>query len=186
MREAYEPQLPIRTDRLVLRALTEADAGALLAYRSLPEVCRWLPFAPMTAAQISARLAGSWRSFALTGNGTACTLGVEHDGVLVGDVMLVAGDETADVAELGWVFSPEHAGNGYATEAARELLRLAFDGLGVHRVIARMDPENDASAAVAMRLGMRAEALMIEDEQIDGVWLDTLYFALLEREYRAG
>ena len=40
------------TDRLRLRPLTAADTGALLTYRGDPEVCRYLPFPPMDAAEI--------------------------------------------------------------------------------------------------------------------------------------
>ena len=117
---------------------------------------------------------------------TALRLGIEADGVLVGDIVLfVTGAAEDEAVELGWVLAPEHEGHGYATEAARALLAVAFDGLGAHRVIARMDPQHDGSAAVATRLGMRREALLIENELIKGEWLDTLYFALLEREHRA-
>ena len=38
-------------------------------------------------------------------------------------------------AELGWVIAPEHAGQGYATEAAPELLRISFEDLGLRRVV---------------------------------------------------
>jgi RimJ/RimL family protein N-acetyltransferase len=47
-----------------------------------------------------------------------------------------------------------------------------------------MHPGNDASAKVAARLGMRREALLVEDERVKGEWRDTLFFAILEREWR--
>jgi RimJ/RimL family protein N-acetyltransferase len=186
VRDAYEPELPIRTERLVLRRMTDADAPALTAYRSLPEVCRFLPFEPMTEQEVREKLRDRWASLVLDGPGSALRLGIEVDGTLVGDIVLfVSGASEDETVELGWVLAPEHEGHGYATEAARALLPVAFDGLGAHRVIARMDPQHVGSAAVATRLGMRREALLIENEFIKGQWLDTLYFALLEREYRA-
>ena len=48
-----------------------------------------------------------------------------------------------------------------------------------------MDPENAASAAVAHRIGMRRESLAVEDELVKGEWVDTLYYAMLEREFRS-
>jgi RimJ/RimL family protein N-acetyltransferase len=80
---------------------------------------------------------------------------------------------------------PEHSGRGYATEAAQAILRLAFDGIGLHRVMARLDERNDASARVCQRLGMRQEARLVENEWLKGEWTNELDFAILDREWRA-
>ena len=61
-------------------------------------------------------------------------------------------------AELGWVIAPEHTGQGYATEAAEELLRLSFEDLGLRRVVAQCFTDNLASWKLMERLGMRREA----------------------------
>ena len=60
------------------------------------------------------------------------------------------GDE---VAEIGYFLEPEYWGRGYATDAARLLIELAFE-LNARRVIATCDEENQASAAVMQRCGM--------------------------------
>lgn len=54
------PAYPIRTERLLLRPLTVSDVDALLAYRSRPDVCRYVPFEPMDRQLIRERLAGQW------------------------------------------------------------------------------------------------------------------------------
>ena len=63
------------------------------------------------------------------------------------------------------------------------LLGLAFDDLGLHRVIARVDARNDASARLARRLGMRQEAYLVRNEWFKDEWTDELDFALLEEEW---
>lgn len=65
------------------------------------------------------------------------------------------------------------------------LLRLAFDELGLRRVVARIDERNEASANVARRLGMRLEAHLVENECFKGEWVGELDFAILDREWRA-
>jgi RimJ/RimL family protein N-acetyltransferase len=82
------------------------------------------------------------------------------------------------------VFDPSFAGRGYATEAARAMLGLAFDGLGLHRVVARLDERNEGSAKVARRLGMRQEARLVHNEIFKGEWSTELGFALLAAEWR--
>ncbi len=101
MRESVEPRLPIRTERLLLRPLTERDVQALHTYRSDPEVCRFLPFEPMSEAEILTKVQDHWRSQALGPEGSATRLGIEADGLLVGDVVLFVTSRIAQTAELG-------------------------------------------------------------------------------------
>lgn len=187
MREATTPRLPLRTARLELRRLTAGDRDALLAYRSDPETCRFLPFRPQTAEEVAAYLATRAARTALEGTDGSLSFGVAlpNGGALLGDLIVFVRDREQECLEVGWVFAPEHRGHGYAAEAAAALLGFAFDEVGAHRVVARMDPANTASGRVADRIGMRREALLVENERVKGVWSDTLHFAILEREWRA-
>src|SRR5690606_11607771 len=96
---------------------------------------------------------------ALYDEGQALSLAAElaDTGVVVGDLTLFWHSRTHRHGEIGFVFNPAYHGRGLATEAARELLRLGFDELGLHRVTARCDARNIRSAAVMERLGMRRE-----------------------------
>ncbi|MEV0715687.1 GNAT family protein [Asanoa sp. NPDC050611] len=181
------PTYPVRTERLLLRPLTDADTDALLAYRSLPDVCRYVPFAPMDKAVITERLAGMWSVTSLTDEGQALTLGIElaATGELVGDVVLFFHSRTHRGGEIGYVVNPAFEGNGYATEAARALLKLGFEDLGLHRNVGRIDERNEPSAKVLRRLGMRAEARLVQNEWFKGEWSTELDFAMLAEEWRA-
>jgi RimJ/RimL family protein N-acetyltransferase len=57
--------------------------------------------------------------------------------------------------ELGYALLPEFRGAGYATEAVRAVLSIAFEALDVPCVRARCNLDNDASARVLARCGMR-------------------------------
>lgn len=59
--------------------------------------------------------------------------------------------------ELGWMLAPEHQGKGYATEAARTLLRHAFEVLDQPHVISLIHPDNAPSRRVADKLGEKVE-----------------------------
>ena len=182
---ALRPTYPLRTARLLLRPLTAADTDDLLEYRSLPEVCRYVPFFPMDRVAVAQKLAESWARTEITGEGQGVILGVEvaETGRLVGDVNLFLHSLEHRSGEVGWVQSPHHSGQGYATEAAHAILHLAFDDLKVHRVTARVDARNLASIRLAQRLGMRQEALLLQNEWFKGGWSDEIDFALLESEW---
>ncbi|MGH2884956.1 MAG: GNAT family N-acetyltransferase, partial [Solirubrobacteraceae bacterium] len=149
--------------------------------------CRFVPFTPMDQDVITERLSGVWSRNDITAEGDSLTLGVElsGSGELIGDVVLFLRSVEHRGGEVGWVFHPDHGGLGYGTEAAHALLHLAFDGLGLHRVIARIDPRNDASLRLAERLGMRREAHLIANEWFKGAWSDEIDLALLEHEWSA-
>jgi len=59
--------------------------------------------------------------------------------------------------EVGYHLLPAHRGRGLATEAARGVMRYAFDELGAQRVISIILPDNSASIAVALRNGLVRE-----------------------------
>jgi RimJ/RimL family protein N-acetyltransferase len=184
---SLRPTYPVRGERLLLRPLAVSDADALLAYRSREDVCRYVPFEPMSRDDILERIAGQWARTELTDEGQSLTLGaqVADTGELVGDVILFWHSREHAGGELGYVFNPALGGRGYATEAASLMLRLGFEGLGLHRIVARIDERNEASVRLARRLGMRQEARLVSNELFKGEWSNELDFAMLADEWYA-
>jgi RimJ/RimL family protein N-acetyltransferase len=180
------PAYPLLTDRILLRPLDPTrDVAAVHAYQSRPDVCRYIPYEPRSREEVAAKLASARST--LTAQGQALWLAVvlRETDELIGDVLLFWHSAEHRGGEIGYVLNPTHQGRGYVTEACRVLLALAFDGLGLHRVMARVDARNDASARVLRRLGMRQESHLRENEWFKGEWSDELDFAMLEDEWRA-
>ncbi|MEV7468439.1 GNAT family protein [Streptomyces kronopolitis] len=183
----YTPDYPIRTARLDLRPVTHDDLAAIHAYQRLPEVCRYLYWGPFDEAGSRASVAAKAARTTLRESGDVLQLAVvvRASGVLAGDVTFVWKSLEHRQGGIGYVFHPDHAGHGYATEASRALLRLGFEELGLHRVQAELDGRNTASARVLERLGMRREGHLRENEFLDGEWADEVVYAMLAREWRA-
>ena len=91
--------------------------------------------------------------------------------------------------EIGYVFDPQHWGNGYATEACGALLRELFVDRSAHRVVAHCDPRNARSWALLERLGFRREAHLRSaasfavDDAGRPIWHDAFGYALLSDEW---
>jgi RimJ/RimL family protein N-acetyltransferase len=181
------PDFPITTARLVLRAFVPDDLDALFAFQSRDDVARYLYWGPRTRAESHTALAQRVHATTLVREGDFLAVAVQRadTGQLIGDLNLAWLSEEHRRGEIGFVFHPDHHGRGYATEASTEVLRMGFEGLGLHRVIGRCDARNTASAATMRRLGMRREAHLRENEVVKGEWTDELVFAVLEHEWRA-
>ena len=177
------PLLPRRTARLVLRPFRAGDEADALAYRGRADVCRYIPAEPLDPADAGQFVADRAGATSITADGGAIILAVEHGGRVIGDVVLKAGQLADRQAEVGWSLHPEHQGRGYATEAAREVIGMAFTDLGMHRAWAQLDPRNAASARVCERLGMRQEAHFREDIWFKGGWGSTDVYAILASEW---
>jgi RimJ/RimL family protein N-acetyltransferase len=146
-----------------------------------------VPFEPMSRDDIIERLAGQWARTELTDEGQSLTLGAQvgETSELVGDVVLFWRSRADAGGELGYVFNPASGGHGYATEAANVMLGLGFEGLGLHRIVARIDERNESSVRLARRLGMRQEARLVRNEFFKGEWSTELDFAMLADEWYA-
>lgn len=178
------PDYPLKTDRLVLRPFEPGDLDDLHAYRSDPDVCRYLYSEPGTVEDSAQRLEKSLTMDELTEEGQWLVLAVTLDGRVIGDVVLKWVSEQHRQGELGYVFNPAYQGKGYAREAAEAMLRVGFEVMGLHRVAAVCDPRNEPSWRLMERLGMRREAHFRESEMFKGEWGDCFVYAMLAAEHR--
>lgn len=106
------------------------------------------------------------------------------DGRLVGGVGLNPAEHHQH-AELGYWLGVPHWRNGYATEAATELLRYGFEDLHLHRIFASHFPNNPASGGVLRKLGMRHEGCQREHVHKFGQFLDLELYGILRQEWLA-
>ncbi|MBI5160879.1 MAG: GNAT family N-acetyltransferase [Micrococcales bacterium] len=171
----------LETPRLTLRPLEARDVVPLQGWQSDPASTRYLPYEPRSRDQVAAfvdRFGGArerWHD----GDRVVFAVVRDEDAAVIGEVHLASRRHAVREVELGWVFSPEVAGGGYATEASRAVRDLAL-GAGAHRVVAEVDPRNTASARLCARLGMRQEPFFRADLPSSEGWLDTAIWALVE------
>jgi [ribosomal protein S5]-alanine N-acetyltransferase len=106
------------------------------------------------------------------------------DGEVVGRVTLSdIRHGTFESCHVGYWLSESHNGRGLATAAVSEILDIAFDELGLHRVEAGTIPRNVRSQAVLERNGFVRFGLAPSYLRIDGEWRDHILYQVL-RESR--
>jgi RimJ/RimL family protein N-acetyltransferase len=173
----------LESERLILRRFEESDIAPFLAYRNDPEVARYQAWDSYTEREATSMLEeleslqpgtpGEWFQFAIE---------LKKTGALIGDCALKA-EEDGRQAEVGFTLSRGYRGRGYAQEAVSRLLDYAFGDLGLHRVIAITDQENEPSFTLLERLGMRREGSFVQNAWFKGRWTSEYLYAVLEDEW---
>jgi RimJ/RimL family protein N-acetyltransferase len=181
------PTYPRSTPRMTLRPYETRDLAALYDMFGREDVCRYLPWGPMDLEQARAKLEQRLRQTRIEKDGDSIVIAAVETatGRHVGEFMLKATNTERRQGEIGWSLHPDAHGRGLATEGAREMLRVGFDELGLHRIIAESDPRNAASIRVMERLGMRREGEFADSWFLKGEWVGETIYAMLESEWRA-
>jgi [ribosomal protein S5]-alanine N-acetyltransferase len=156
---AAEP-LVLETNRLRLRRFRESDVDAIfaiigddVAMQHYPRMFNRSDAEEWVERNLRRYIEHGYGLFAVT---------LKDSGELIGDCGMVKQhleDETA--LEVGYHFRRDQWGHGYATEAARACMELAFRDYGAEKVISLIRPENAPSRRVAERNGMKLERQII-------------------------
>lgn len=150
----------LSTGRLTLRPVRDEDYEPFFRMSSDPRVYEYLPPFPDRAAS-DAFLDHVRRDFQSRGWGF-WALERAEDGRFLGICgMHEPGPEFGvgrPCVEIGWRLAPEFWGKGYASEAARRILRFGFLEAGLEEIVSFTALGNTRSFAVMERLGMTREA----------------------------
>ncbi len=148
----------LETKRLLLRRLLPEDLEPLFALYRDPEIRRYFPDGTLTRAETREEL-----EWFLHGHPMHPELGLwatihKDSGRFIGRCGLLPWTiEARYEVEVAYLLDREFWGQGLATEAATGIVRHGFETLGLPRLISLIDAENEASARVAIRVGMTFE-----------------------------
>ena len=154
----------LNTERLTLRHFEAADLGPLYALYRDPEIRKYYPDGTRTLEETKREL--DWFAH---GHPERPDLGLwatieRGSGEFLGRCGLLPWQiEGTEEVELAFMIKKERWREGFATEAARGIVRYAREVLALRRLICLVMPGNEASAAVARKVGMRFEREYTDD-----------------------
>ena len=177
------------TDWMLLRPYRDSDYDVFADLHGRDDVARYLPWETRDAEASRVALERH-HDMSIEKDGDGITLAAnlkgtddKESGRLIGEFVLFLRSVKHSGGEVGYVLHPDFQGQGLATEGARAMLNLGFETMGMHRIIARIDARNVASAAVLTRLGMRKESHLVKNELFKGEWSDEADYAILAEEW---
>lgn len=150
----------LETGRLRLRRLTAGDAPFILRLLNEPSFIRHIGDRGVrteadAAGYIEKGPAASWGK-----NGFGLDLvELKETGEPLGICGLIRRDILPDV-DVGYAFLPEHWSKGYALESVRAVMDHARSALGLGRVLAIVNADNDSSIRLLEKLGFVYERMM--------------------------
>jgi len=170
----------IRTPRLAIRELTNADTAALTMITSDSDVTRYLSFGPTREAEVRGLI-----DFAISSSQAtprmdyALAVVRASDDVLVGSCGLAIDPDTLDSAEVYFVLRADVWGQGLASELLPALLTLGFERLAVQRIFGVAHPENVTSQHVMVRSGMTFDGRILDAFEGAHGWLEGNRYTIL-------
>ena len=169
----------LETQRLTIRPYTQAD---------IPELVRLVGSREVAATTLriahpyTERDARAFLELAEDPDKLWLAITLRTDGTQIGGIGLRL-DHDQQHAELGYWLGVPYWGHGYATEAAREILRYGFEELGMHRIYASHFKHNPASGHVLKKIGMHYEGCQREHIRKWEKFVDSELNGILRREW---
>jgi ribosomal-protein-alanine N-acetyltransferase len=177
----------LRTPRLILREFTAEDWAATHAYQQDPRYLRYYDREHMAERHTQALvyMFVMWQGeqprtkFQLA-------ITIAKTGELIGNVGLRRENADDPLADMGYELSPTHWGRGFATEAARAMVDWGF-GMweGLERIHAHCIAENEGSARVLLKAGLRQEARLRDHQYLKNRFWDVLIFGMRRGDWAA-
>ncbi len=184
-KRSANPTVITQTARLELREFQKADWADVHEYASDPIVTRFMGWGPNSEEETSMFIQKSIAQKNERPRMNYSLAVVTREGNrLIGGCGIYESNVKNREGWIGYCLNHQLWGQGYATEAALALVDFGFTHLNFHRIFATCDPANTASAHVMEKIGMRYEGHLKENIQHNGEWLDSLLYAILDREWK--
>ena len=172
----------LKTDRLVLKPLSELDIAFIQELESRPETYKYDWGTALSADKIESGCRWFIEKQKSLPNGGAIRWIVIYDDKKIGEVHVDCINDKSHEWEIGWHILPEYWGKGFATEAVTAVIKHAFTHFNIQRIVAVCHIENIKSISLAKRVGMLKAGRMRESLLINGIYYDEYVFSVFKHE----
>lgn len=169
--------IPIRTDRLLLRKFNIRDKEAVLAYGSDEQTLRYLVWPGITDLDAAERVILAYYS-----KPGVYALELKATGQCIGclDIRI---EPRHEKASFGYILNRNFWNQGFMTEALTAILEFCFTRLELNRVEASYYAGNEGSGRVMEKSGMRYEGMAFQEVKIKGVFQDVVHYGVTKSWY---
>ena len=174
----------IETKRLLLRPVTLDDAEAMFEYASDRENTRYTFPTNQSLEETKNNIAQFYLASPLGRWG----IELKSNGQFIGTIDLHKIDTVLKKAAIGYIINKKYWNQGLTTEANRAVIELAFEKIGMNKLVALHDKDNPASGKVMQKSGMRfshEETYARMDNTEPGRIITRVHYVLTKEDYFA-
>ena len=175
----------LKTDRLILRAVTKEDLPALYTYASNPEVAKYTMWQPHRSIKDTEEFFEHYILKKYADEETepfAITL-KENPDKMIGTMGCLWVSRNSEVMELAYAIAQDFWGQGIMSEAAREVIDYSFKNNEVNKITACFKSENIGSGRVMEKIGMSYDGCLRADLFHNGRFWDMKHYSILRDEW---
>ena len=180
----HKGTVTLKNERLTLRRLAVEDAQEMYDNWATEEkVARYVAWSVHKSVEETKELLANWVPGYEKPDYYHWV--IEFDGDLIGTIGLHTVSDKSWRAEMGYCIGSRWWGRGLVAEAAREVVRFAFDEVGLNKIGAYYDMENPGSGKVMHKVGMVREGYLVKhSRRKDGSWGDSVYCSVLNQNIK--
>jgi [ribosomal protein S5]-alanine N-acetyltransferase len=175
----------LETERLVLRQIVPSDAPELLRIFSDEETMQYWSCLPFTSVTQADRLVESMAQTLLHGAGIHWAITLRGEDRLIGKCGYNEWRKAHRRGDISYVIDRQHWGKGLVSEALVAILFYGFNQMNLHSVEAGVTPGNEGSTRMLQKLGFKLEGHLKESFLVEDVFVDSLIYSVLRREWEA-
>ena len=173
----------LETDRLILRQVTNDDAGSLLKYLSDKEVMNYVGLEPFKSIEDSLDEISWYQSILEKKTGIRWGITLKNQGEVIGSCGFLNWVARHYRSEIGFELSKDYWGKGIASEALKAVIQYGFEEMNLQRIEALIEPPNIPSQKLVEKHGFIREGLLRNYEFTCGKFDDLYMYSLLKQEF---
>lgn len=175
----------LKTERLLLRAITFEDVDAIFRIMNNPQVTRFFGHVPMqTRSEAVQRVEGIQAAFREQ-RGIRWAITSPASNTFLGSCGFWRIEQVHERAEIGYELASEWWGQGLMTEAIGAVLRFGFMTMRLHSIEAQIHPANIGSRRVLEKVGFVQEGYFHENyyDPVEASFTDTAVFSFVKTDW---
>jgi [ribosomal protein S5]-alanine N-acetyltransferase len=179
----FQPFPELITERLLLRQLNTADTPEIFFLRSDKNVLKYIEKEPSKSLDEAKTFIKTINQSIKEGETILWGIALRNNpGVVIGSICFWRLQKEHYRAEIGYALHPEYWRKGIMKEAIHKVLDYGFNKMKLHSVEAKINPENEGSAAILEATGFIREAYFKEDYCFKGSFFDTAVYSKLNNQ----
>jgi [ribosomal protein S5]-alanine N-acetyltransferase len=175
----FTPFPLLRTSRLVLREISDADVVDLFEIRSNEEVMIYVGRPAAAAISEVQKLVDQIKEGVTNNKGITWGISLREDSTLIGTIGFWKMMPEHYRSEVGYMLNPDFQGKGYMHEALEEVIKYGFEELKLHSIEANVDPKNSRSISLLEKFNFIREGYFRESFFYNGQFLDAVIYSLV-------